>query len=245
MLRLDAAEQAELARTFQALFADSGFRLQPLNSGDFLLLGPGTAAADASEPARSLGESVTDTMPASGAGERQLRKLGAEIEMWLHDHPVNRARINDGKLPITALWPWGGGPVASRASNQRLLAANNAHESAIAFGRDAYLNGLWSRIPAKVLPLPQQLTGIFSYPHARRVVLVVEISEMLHSNSQWTLPDALARIDSQFIVPAVQALQRGEISRLHILANDYHWALRARDRFKFWRRRRPTLEALR
>ncbi len=29
--------------------------------------------------------------------------------MWLHGHPVNADRARHGRLPITALWLWGGG----------------------------------------------------------------------------------------------------------------------------------------
>jgi hypothetical protein len=46
----------------------------------------------------------------------------------------------------------------------------------------------------------------------------------------------VAQIDRAFIAPAVEALGAAKVGRLVILANDYQLTLRARDRFKLWRR---------
>ena len=97
---------------------------------------------------------------------------------------------------------------------------------------------------AKVSPLPQQLADIFSYPHAQRAVLVIEIGLMLQSNPKWTFFEAVADIDRRFIAPAVEALNGGQYDRLVVLANDYELTLRASDRFKFWRRTPSGLSGL-
>jgi hypothetical protein len=124
------------------------------------------------------------------------------------------------------------------------LYAPSAASADIAFGHDAYLEGLWASIGKKVFPLPQQLTDVFGYPHARRAALVIEIGAMLHSNPRWTFFDAVAQIDRAFIAPAVEALGAAKVERLVILANDHQLTLRARDRFKLWRRIPPGLSGL-
>jgi hypothetical protein len=265
ILRLDAADQQAIAADFQSLFHDSGFHLQPLEAGDFLMLGPEMSPAGTEEPARAMGASMAQQAGTSPA----LRKLGAEIEMWLYDHPINDARRRRGEQPVTALWLWGGGPIAasrgvdagganvggtsvsttataapdpSRASASGVDARLSAPD--IAFGRDSYLQGLWAMRGGKVSPLPQQLTDVFSYPQAARAVLVIEIGLMLQSNPKWTFFEAVVDIDSCFIAPAVEALNGGQYDRLVVLANDYELTLRARDRFKFWRRTPPGLSGL-
>jgi hypothetical protein len=260
ILRLDAADQQTIAADFQRMFHDSGFHLQPLEAGDFLMLGPEMSPAGAEEPARAMGASM-----AQQAGTPPvLRKLGAEIEMWLYDHPINDTRRGRGEQPVTALWLWGGGPIAASgganvcgtpASTTANPAPNpsrapasgvDARPSApdIAFGRDSYLQGLWAMRGAKVSPLPHQLTDVFSYPQAQRAVLVIEIGLMLQSNPKWTFFEAVVDVDRRFIAPAVEALNGGQYDRLFVLANDYELTLRARDRFKFWRRTPPGLSGL-
>jgi hypothetical protein len=283
ILRLDTDDQSRLAADFQRVFADSGFELRPLDSGDFLVLGPQMPPAEMLEPARSMGASMADAQGAHVI-DPALRRLGAEIEMWLHDHVVNDARSRRGEWPVTGLWLWGGGPMngggptsgsgstnrggptngrdpthggdptdtgARGASDERAPTderAPNGRASApstdIAFGRDAYLQGLWAWHGEKVFPLPQQLADVFGYPQARRAVLVIEIGSMLHSNPTWTFFDAVAQIDRSFIAPAVAALNRGQYERLVIVANDHQLTLRARDRLKFWRRTASGLSGL-
>lgn len=242
VLRLDPSDQSALTTDFQRVFHDSGFELWPLDSGDFLVLGPQMPHVGTLEPARSMGASIADAQGVN-VPDPALRRLGAEIEMWLYDHAVNDSRRRRGEWPVTGLWLWGGG--ARGASDKRAL---NDRASApltdIAFGRDAYVQGLWALRGEKVFPLPQQLADVFGYPQARRAVLVIEIGSMLHSNPTWTFFDAVAQIDRSFIVPAVDALQRGQCERLVILANDHQLTLRARDRLKFWRRTPSGLSGL-
>jgi hypothetical protein len=249
ILRLSADDLTALATEFRRVFHDSGFVLEALDSGDFLLFGPEMPVAQTLEPARAMGTSIADAQPV-GTGDPALRRLGAEIEMWLHEHPINDARRRRGEAPVTGLWLWGGGPSpVSRELAPRHLreaAANTPQpggsplasvaSSDIAFGRDAYLRGLWASIGEKVFPLPQQLADIFGYPGVRRAAVVIEIGPMLHSNPRWTFFDAVAQIDRTFIAPAVQALGAAQVERLVILANDHQLTVRARDRFKLWRR---------
>jgi hypothetical protein len=114
ILRLSPSDQAALAADFQRVFHDSGFYLQPLDAGDFVMLGPSMPIAETSEPARLSGAIMADARGA-GAANQTLLRLGAEIEMWLHDHAVNDARRRRGEQPVTALWMWGAGPVPTTA----------------------------------------------------------------------------------------------------------------------------------
>jgi hypothetical protein len=244
ILRLSADDLTALVAEFRRVFHDSGFLLQPLDSGDFLLLGSQLPVAQTLEPARSIGSSVADAQRV-GTGDSSLRRLGAEMEMWLHEHPVNDARRRRGEMPVTGLWLWGGGPLpAWRASAAADQPAAGPPSSDIAFGRDAYLQGLWASAGKKVFPLPPQLADVFGYPHARRAALVMEIGAMLHSNPTWTFFDALAQIDRAFIAPAVEALGAARLERLLILANDRQLTVRTRDRFRLWRRVPPGLSGL-
>jgi hypothetical protein len=245
VLRLGAADQAALAEEFRRIFHDSGFALEQLDSGDFLLFGPALRVGDGVEPARFLGESVTEVRK-DNASDPALRRLSAEIEMWLHEHPVNEARSRRGEAPVTALWLWGGGAAPTATMQSDAGGQDTAGGAAvdIAFGRDAYLQGLWASVGEKVHPLPQQLADVFSYPDAQRAVLVIEIGSMLHSVPTWTFIDALAQIDRAFLTPAVEALGSGKLERIVLVANDRELTLGRHDHLKLWRRAPTALSGL-
>jgi hypothetical protein len=238
VLRLQDAELEALAASFRDTFRGSGFDLHPLAGGELLLSGPAVAApATTTEPALIPLIPVADALPA-GEGAPVLRRLGAEIEMWLHGHPVNDARVRRGALPVATLWIWGGGaPAISPPAASREIAD-------AAFGSDAYLQGLWRLAGGEARPMPVDWAAVIGEPRAQRALGVVEVAELLQANAFWCLADAVAEIDRRLISPTLAALHRGELEQLVLLANDRALTLRAADRWRLWRRKRTGLEGL-
>jgi hypothetical protein len=234
ILRLSAAELEALAVSFRETFRGSGFELHPLDGGEFLLSGPPVSAPTATiEPARIPLTSVAESLP-SGEGSASLRRLGAEIEMWLHGHSVNSGRARRGAPAVAALWLWGGGrgPAFPAAAAREIAAA--------AFGSDACVQGLWRLAGGETRPMPVDWSAVLGEPRAQRALAVVEVAELLHANASWSLPDAAAEIDRRLISPSLAALRRGELERLVLVANDRCSRLRASDRWRLWRHMRPV-----
>ncbi len=236
ILKLPLATLNALASDFQAVFQGTQFALQPLASGGFLLAGPASADAHAPEPARCVGMNMAAALPRSPA----LRRLGAEIEIWLHEHPVNRARSERGELPVTGLWLWGGGTCA-RAP--RAPIADTPLATDRAFGRDPYLEGLWSARGARVEALPGNLADLNDTP-AHSSVIVVELSDILAAECRAAVGDALGLLDARWIAPAADLLARGALRCLTVIANDRCLTLGRHDALKRWRRALHGLAAL-
>src|SRR5215472_14236819 len=155
LLRLTAAEQAILAADFAGTFGSSDQMLAPLPSGEFLLSTPGVPPLATEEPGRAACGELDQLMP-SGTAAAPLRRLLAEIEMWLHALPLNEARRSRGHLPITALWPWGAAGRIVRPE-QRALS-----EMPAGFGRDAWLAGLWRLNGAACRTPPEHLDQVLA-----------------------------------------------------------------------------------
>jgi len=238
VLRLPGAELEALAMSFRETFRGSGFDLHPLASGEFLLSGPPLpAAATTIEPARMLLTSVAEALPA-GEGAAALRRLSAEIDMWLHGHRVNEERARRGAPPVATLWVWGGGaPAVSPPA-----AAREGVDAA--FGADAYARGLWRLAGGESRPMPVDWAAVLDEPRAQRALGVVEVAELLHANASWLLADAAAEIDRRLISPSLAALHRGTLERLVLLANDRSFTVRAAHRWRLWRHTRTLRPGL-
>jgi hypothetical protein len=230
VLRLPRAELAALAAAFQDTFAVSGCSLTPLSSGDFLLRTAGIAPVATIEPARCAGNDVAEALP-RGVAAAPLRRLVAEIEMWLHGQALNEARVRRGDPPVTTLWPWGAEGRAVQPERRAGRATPRA------FGADPYLSGLWHLQADVCRALPQRLEEVLADEHACGVVLV------LQTDSHYTLAEALARLDERFVSPALKALRRGEVSGVTLIANDTRVTLRRRSHLRFWRRPRAGLRS--
>ena len=160
-----------------------------------------------------------DYMPAGETAVLYRQRL-SEIEMALHDHPVNEVRAGAGAFPANSLWLWGGGtmPVVEKFDLPPL------------FCNDPLLLGFWRKAGGPLAPLP---------------VSVGEIIDITEGGFASIIP--LAADSEPLLEPALDALRaalhggRLDEVRLHF-ANDLRVTLRPRHRFRYWRRSSPVPE---
>jgi hypothetical protein len=156
-----------------------------------------------------------DALP-GGAGAGALRRLMTELQMVLHEHPVNTRRAAKGMPAANALWLWGNG----------LMTQQHAARALACSGSSDYLRGLarlhgWTY--AAETSADKMLAQCVESPH---VVGFVEVSVLNEFETQW-------------LMPLVDALKRGRIRRLQLIIDSWEinidrWRLTA-----FWRRDLP------
>jgi 2,3-bisphosphoglycerate-independent phosphoglycerate mutase len=106
---ISSAESAELLRDLQARIDDRGVRFHPGVSYRNLLIWPnGNAAVETTPPHDIHGKRITEYLP-RGEGAELLLDLMAISRDLFEDHPVNRQRRAEGKLPGNSIWLWGQG----------------------------------------------------------------------------------------------------------------------------------------
>ncbi len=239
ILRLASAELASLTADFNRTFEGSGFTLVSLESGEALLFAAEGQLANTVEPARIVGEDVAKALP-DGAGASALRRLGAEMELWLHDHPLNRGRAARGESPVSTLWIWGGSRVEHLESQTA-----SVRQAVVAFGSDSTLNGFARLAGLECHPLPDTLERALGYSAGANLLIAMEVGPVLRANSRWTLVDAMAELDRRFLEPAIRAVRRGHLGQATLIANDRRLVYGSRDHLRLWRRPRAGFEALR
>ena len=120
-LRLHAFAADEISdREWRRLFDDlqdtlgvvDGLAFARIGNCGYLRGDASLSTADSS-PDNVDGASVDAVLPANDASGRFHRLLG-ELQMVLHEHPVNVARENAGLRPVNSLWLWGGGFAAEK-----------------------------------------------------------------------------------------------------------------------------------
>jgi hypothetical protein len=223
LLSLTGEEQQILVSDFTRVFADSPWRLQSIGRRELLLVGP-QLQADAADPATLLGDDPSAGLP-RGAGARALRQLGSEIEMWLHEHAVNRARESRRELPVTGLWLWGAQPPT-------LPQARSALTRAQLFGEDAYAQSLWRLQGRQGLPLSAALTAIQTVPMS------------LPSDSVVLLTDGLQELEQHWLPGALRALRQRRLSLVRLIVGARSFSVSPMQLLRFWRERRPWWQVL-
>lgn len=123
-----------------------------------------------------------------------------EIQMALHEHPLNTARMAAGKAPINSLWPWGGGRLALPA---RTVEA--------AWGEAPLLGQLAMPLDIPYQPCPAGLGPILARGEPRGLVL-------LGSEGQETgSPEAAIQVwDKAWFQPLATALRLGRLASANL-----------------------------
>jgi hypothetical protein len=252
LLPLPGPEQQALAADFARVFAGSGWTLLPSGRRELVLLGP-AAVARTTDPARWLGADPSAGLPA-GAGAAPLRRLGAELEMWLHEHPVNLGRAARRQLVATALWLWGQGEGqgegrgegAGEAARQAQAAGAGAGHSLALHGADAFLDGL-AAVSGVTPPAPATTLAaalpVDAAPGGGRdqadTVVVLGGGEPLS-------PAQLERWDQDWFAPALRQWQDGQWQALALACGGRSWMARRGPRaaLRGWRGTVPWWERL-
>jgi hypothetical protein len=114
ILSLRQSDADALAADFNRVWNDAGIRLlagrsAAGRSADLFCIVDEPICVATRDPEDVLDRHIENDMP-KGDGAPRLRRLMSEIEMWLFEHAVNRARMAAGVPAVNGLWLWGGGP---------------------------------------------------------------------------------------------------------------------------------------
>jgi hypothetical protein len=240
LLRLAAEEQQVLQDDFAAVFAGSGWSLHATGRRELLFAGPfpqADAAIRSADPALWLGADPRAGLP-SGPGSESLRRFGAELEMWLHEHPINLARAARGLLTVSALWLWGGGGAVARAD---IGATSRPARAMTAWADELFIDGLAHCAGLRVEPLPQRWPQRGADPVPTEDLLVV--CNLGAASDERSLQE----VEREWIAPALAAWRGGQLRTLTLLVADCAVTLQRsplRSMLRKFRRIRPWWEAL-
>jgi hypothetical protein len=228
VLSLSASEALALAGDFERLWHDAGIRLLAGRTGALYCVADRPMPAITEDPQQIQGRHIEHHLPAGPAAPR-LRQLMSEIEMWLFEHPVNRARISQAVPAVSALWLWGCADVVSSLPPVDGWAA----------GDDPFFRAFGARPDTPhAVDTPRgadapRAVGADDEPRPGSGVAVIDVAP---GAAEW------GDIESRWLERSVADLRSGRIARLELSAADRKFIVSARWRRRFWRRPRPWWE---
>ncbi len=226
-------EANELAAALNRHFVVEGMRfLAPHPDRWYLRL-----ESDPEIATHPLGEVAgADVNPFLPTGKNALcwHRICNEVQMLLHDHPVNEARDARGEPAINSVWLWGGGTKPT-VPGRRFSAVWSDDTLALALAAHA---GISSASPAAGSRWFQPSRGTPA-ADGHHLLVLTQLARAARRGDFSMWRDELAEINRRWLTPLLAALNRRSLSQLTLVApgrtSCERFELMPRDLFKFWR----------
>jgi hypothetical protein len=231
VLELAHDEADALARTIGEHFG-ADLNPQPLHPHRWYLRYPEAPQLTTTPLSVAVGCDIDPLLP-HGPDAMRFRAELNEVQMLLHEHPVNQAREARGELPVNSLWLWGGGRLPIRCATPVPLHAGNAEARALG----AFCNARVEALPAHP---DAQLLG------SEGGILLDTLTGAGQVGDAYGWREALRELEQDWFAPLRSALRKIGPPGLRLLdpINGKALHLHAGDAWKFWRRPQSLISLL-
>lgn len=230
-LDLSLGEAQALVDSINAHFTDNDMIFEVAESQHWYLSCKRKLDVDMSPPGYAAGRNVQHFLPGGDSG-RYWNAFLTEVQMLLHTHPVNQHRQAHGQLPVNSLWLWGGGRPADIDGRRggQVVYADGSLPAAMA-----------RRLGHELRALPEPVQRV-SFDKAFILVDDRLLSPATYGRSeQWR--SALDHVQSAYIEPALDALERGRLAGIILYpCNGHSLEIHRSGLWKFWLKRTPLDE---
>jgi hypothetical protein len=214
--RMTAEERSSLDPIFAEHLQPAGLELHAAND-EWLLRSVSPLRVQTVTPEFAAANPFSEILP-RGADAGPIRRLMTEMQMLLHEHPVNARRQARGAPAINAVWVHGEG----------ILADVNSISLPAGYGEDPFLRGIYRLHDQPVGAKPADAKSLLAQLHGRTVAVI-------------DAPDPEA-LETQWLAPLARALLGGAISQLTLIFDAWKVTVERADMFKLWRRERRPME---
>jgi hypothetical protein len=211
------AELAELEPTIGAHLRTAGMHLATTAHNEWLVHSERALDLQMSTPDSAAASPLEQAMP-QGRDAPALRRLMTELQMLLHEHPVNVARARRGLPEINAVWFHGGGE----------LRELQRYSLPQAFGDHLYLRGIYRLNELDVTAAPPDARTLLARLQSRAVAVVAA--------------DDVDALEAAWIAPLTRALSTGALARLDLVLDCWRITVARHALLKFWRSPRTPAE---
>jgi len=214
--RMSPEERSSLEPTFAEHLQSTGLELHSLGN-EWALRSAAPLQLQTVTPEFAAANPLAEILP-RGADAGALRRLMTEMQMLLHEHPVNVRREGRATPVINAVWVHGEG----------MLSAVTPVSLPAGYGEDPFLRGIYRLHDQAVGAKPADAKELLTQLRGPAVAVI----DAPNSES----------LETQWLAPLGRALLSGAISKLTVVFDEWQVSTERVDMFKLWRRERSPME---
>lgn len=168
---------------------------------------------------------IDEHMGAQGDGRKQWLSLQTELQMWLHNHPMNRHRAEKNLPPINSIWLWNAPKTASVIHPAALMGTNS----------------LWAeQSPLTVHKAPYNLAQWQAICHEKHISIAetaLFLNDLIYVTTNedwWAYHDMIQHWEEQFFVPILTLLRQKQLGSVRIITNGVNGGILTVQPPTFW-----------
>lgn len=187
-------------------------------------------------PSVAAGKNIHQFLP-QGAGAARCRAVLNEVQMILHEHPVNMARESIGELAVNSVWFSGGGALpANTPINDAQPISSAQSGTSVIVATSAFYQGMAHRLGLPLQAVPENPDSFLLGDIQSRECVRLQLPE-------------LENVDDVWFKALLTAIKRGKINQLILNLGFYEKSLIVKIKpadlyLKFWRRPKPVMHYL-
>ena len=223
-------EADALAAAVTKFYAHLGWQLQAVCPQRWYLSLSAAPAITTRPVMQVAGQDIDPCLP-QGPDAADWHAILNEVQMLLHNHPVNIAREQRGEPAINSLWFWGGGELPMAVQTEFVRVASD-HPLAMGLARQAGITRV---------DLPSDATELIDFAAPGSSLLVTDVLEspVLYGEVERWL-ERLLQLEQDWFIPLLGALRQGELTSLNIYpCNGKCFHITRRQLRAFWKPLRP------
>ena len=225
---LGLAEAQAMAESINQHFAEDGWSLEVIDAQRWFLKLDKDPAIQTTPAWRAVGRDVFGLMPV-GENSRQWHAWLMELQMLLYNHPVNEARTEQGKAPVSGLWLWGGGELPKLVPTSILLRGDSSLMQGVSRHSDCEMRSL----PDDLLTLCDDVET-----STKQLIMLEQARSALQSGSLEQGKAALQELEDEVFQPLSALLKSRNIGSLIIIDSPgRNVSISAGGLRKWWRRK--------
>jgi hypothetical protein len=228
----DEAEQ--LADALNRHFHSDGMIFYPVLPQRWYLRLAAPADMRTHSLAETAGKHIDAYLP-SGPDGMRWHTLSNEIQMLLHNHPVNEAREARGEMPVNSVWLWGGGT----------LPASVASPFSGVWADEPLARGLAraAKAPCNALPTSAAAWLASAGNGGEHLIVLDGLRGAAQYGDMRGWREGVECLERDWFAPLADMLKKGQVAQLSIAAVDgercREFTVERNELWKFWRGKKP------
>jgi hypothetical protein len=179
------------------------------------------------------GTNINNLLP-SGKDKTIWHNRFNEIQMLLHEHPINQSRQDRGELAINSLWFWGGGNMPQSATSAYTqIWSKDMLPRALALASETQHTNL----PANAQK------WLETAKHGNHLIVLDALWRKTQYNNIHGWQESLQAFEHNWFAPLYNALKKGQITQLTLTAIEKdiirNFTVTRKNLWKFWNLAKP------